>query len=232
MQESPSFRKHDKYKANSYRSYNFRMPSRYDSCFWMKFCQTPLWDRTLIQELRPDIGSLRILDVGCATGRLLECLYKAGARELFGVDLAPRILEVAREKFLQTEACIELSTADAEDALPWDNGYFDAITLTGVLHHFFRPKDALSEIYRVLQSGGRLLVIDPCFFPLLRQVINAVIRVIPHDGDFHFYSHREAASLLADLGFEVRRTRRLGFWAFFAIAHKPNLLQNAPLTRS
>ena len=222
MTEIPQFRKHDKYKADSYHSYNFKMPSRYDSCYWMKFCQTPLWDQTLIEELHPISGSHRILDVGCATGRLLEHLYKAGAIGIFGVDLAPQILEVAREKFSQLEASVELQTADAEDVLPWNDNYFNTVTLTGVLHHFFRPRDALAEIYRVLRSGGRLLVIDPCFFPLLRQVINAVIRVIPHDGDFHFYSQREAVGLLADLGFEVRRTRRLGYWAYLTIAHKPN----------
>lgn len=232
MDEIPSFRKHDNYKANSYRSYNFKMPSRYDSCYWMKFCQTPLWDQTLIEELQPVSGSHRILDVGCATGRLLESLYRAGARELCGVDLAPQILEVARQKFSQIEASVELQTADAEDVLPWSDGFFDTVTLTGVLHHFFRPRDALTEIYRVMQSGGRLLVIDPCFFPLLRQVINAVIRVIPHDGDFHFYAQREATNLFTDLGFEIKQIRRLGFWAFFAVTHKPNLAQNTSLTRS
>ena len=203
MVELPTFPKRDRYKASSYRCYNFKMPSRYDTCFWMKFCQTPLWDRTLIQELQPDTKSLRILDVGRATGRLLERLAEAGAMELFGVDLAPRIIEVARQKFSKTGAYVELRTADAEEALPWDDDFFDAVTLTGVLHHFFRTRDALAEIYRVLLSGGRLFVIDPCFFPLVRQVLNLSLRVVPHDGDYRFYSPREADGLLADLGFEV-----------------------------
>lgn len=131
MVELPAFRKHDQYKASSYRSYNFKMPSRYDTCFWMKFCQTPLWDRTIVQELQPNIQSLGILDVGCATGRLLERLADAGARELFGMDLAPRILEVAREKLSKAGVSAELRTADAEDSLPWDDDFFDTVTLTG-----------------------------------------------------------------------------------------------------
>lgn len=104
--------------------------------------------------------------------------------------------------------------ADADDLLPWDDDFFDAVTLTGVLHHFFRPRDALAEIRRVLRPGGRLLVIDPCFFPPARQVLNVVLRIIPHDGDYHFYSARRAEQLLVDLGFDVRRTCRIGLWAY------------------
>jgi ubiquinone/menaquinone biosynthesis C-methylase UbiE len=218
MVEKPAFRKHDRYKASSYRSYNYDMPSRYDTCFWMKFCQTGLWDRTFVRELGPDIGPLRILDVGCATGRLLERFAEAGATKLCGVDLAPRILEVAREKLSKTGPTVDLQAADAEDRLPWDRDAFDAVTLGGVLHHFFRPRDALAEIRRVLRPGGRLLVIDPCFFTPVRQVLNAALRVAPHDGDFHFYSPTDAAGLLTDSGFEVVGTRRVGLWAFMAVA--------------
>jgi SAM-dependent methyltransferase len=84
----------------------------------------------------------------------------------------------------------------------------------GVLHHFFRPRDALGEIHRVLRPGGRLLVIDPCFFPPVRQIFNAALRLAPHAGDCRFYASREAAELLSGLGFEIQSTRRVGLWAF------------------
>lgn len=168
MNGLPDFRKPDRYKASSYRSYNSKMPARYDTSIWMKVCQAALWDRTIIAELgRPVDGALRILDVGCATGRLLERLAEAGATHLCGADLAPRILGVASEKLSRIGAAVDLRVADAEDRLPWDDGLFDIVTLVGVLHHFFRPGDALAEIRRVLNPGGRLLVIDPSIFPAL-----------------------------------------------------------------
>jgi ubiquinone/menaquinone biosynthesis C-methylase UbiE len=221
MGEQRKFRKPDRYKASSYRSYNFKMLSRYDSCLWMKFCQTALWDGAIVHELRPRIDSLRILDVGCATGRLLEQLARAGARQLCGADLAPRILEVAEEKLARYGISVDLRAADAEDCLPWDAESFDVVTLTGVLHHFYRPKDALAEVRRVLRSGGRLLLMDPCFFTPVRQILNAALQVAPHDGDYRFYSAARAADLLAELGFEVVHTRRVGLWAFLAEGRKP-----------
>jgi SAM-dependent methyltransferase len=218
MVELPSFRKPDRYKASSYRSYNFKMPSRYDTCIWTKYAH--LMDQLIVQELGPHLSSLRILDVGCATGRLLERLAQAGATQLFGADLAPRILEVAAEKLAKTGTSADLRTADAEDCLPWDDERFDVVILTGVLHHFFRPRDALGEIRRVLRPGGRLLIVDACFFPLVRQIVNAALRLVPHDGDCRFHSAKDAACLLEDLGFEVQETRR-GWGSFFLDSLKP-----------
>jgi ubiquinone/menaquinone biosynthesis C-methylase UbiE len=222
--ESPAFRKHDRYKASSYRSYNFKMPGRYDTCIWVKLA--PVWDRIIVEDLGAQISSLRILDVGCATGRLLQRLAEAGATHLCGVDLAPRILEVAAEKLSKTRTPVDLRTADAEDCLPWDHESFDVVTLTGVLHHFFRPRDALAEIRRVLRRGGRLLIMDPCFFWPVRQIINAFLHIAPHDGDCHFYSPRDAAALVGELGFEVERTRRVGVGGFFVNGRKPKSVRS------
>jgi len=206
--------KHDRYKASSYRSYNGKMPGRYDTCIWMKFCQVERWDRAVLDVLRPQIDSVRILDVGCATGRLLERLAAAGATRLAGTDLAPRILDVAADKLARSPVVADLQAADAEDRLPWDPGSFDVVTMSGVLHHFYRPGDALSEVHRVLRSRGRLLIMDPWFPPLVRQILNAALRVAPHDGDFRFYSPREAADLVARSGFEVSWLHRIGAWGF------------------
>ncbi len=212
-----AFTKPDRYKASSYRAYNGKMPSCYDTAIWSRGAASI--DRAIIEKLGASIGALRILDVGCATGRLLDHLAEAGATHVAGTDLAPNILKVAEKKLAQRGARIDLRIADAEDRLPWDDESFDAVTLTAVLHHFFRPKDALSEMRRVLRPAGRLLLLDACFFPLMRQVVNLALRVAPHDGDYHFYSSGQAAGLLADVGFEVE-SRERGFGAFLLIAIK------------
>ncbi|KPK79297.1 MAG: hypothetical protein AMJ81_13455 [Phycisphaerae bacterium SM23_33] len=198
------------------------MPRRYDSWFWIGFCQVPLWDRAVIAALGPGIRSDAILDVGCATGRLLAKLADAGATRLCGVDLAPNILGVAAEKLAPRLVAPELRAADAEDSIPWPEHSFDVVTLTGVLHHFYRPDDALREIHRVLRPGGRLLVMDPELFPPLRQVLNLVLLLAPHAGDYHFYSRRAAAKLLERAGFRCLEARRVGLWAYLLTAVRPD----------
>ncbi len=221
MEEAPVFRKHDRYKASSYRSYNFKMPGRYDTAYFQKLCQMPLWHRTVVEELRPQIESARILDVGCGTGNLLADLARSGATSLAGVDLAPKILDVAREKLSAAHASADLRAADVEDPLPWPAESFDVATLTGTLHHFYRPRDALREIYRVLRPGARLLVVDPGFVTPVRQLFNLYLRLFPHDGDFHFYAPRGATALLASEGFQCAEPKRVGLWAYFLVAVKP-----------
>jgi ubiquinone/menaquinone biosynthesis C-methylase UbiE len=216
----PSFQKSDRYKASSYRAYNFKLPERYDSCFWMRFCQVSRWDQVIRTELGPDISSLRILDVGCATGRLLSTLAQAGANNLAGVDLAPRILDVARCKLTEQQVEAEFRAADAEDNLPWPSESFDVVSLTGVLHHFYRPHDALQEVCRVLRTGGRLLVIDPDFVAPVRQLVNLWLWVVPHQGDCRFYSRRSATRLLEGAGLRSVRSERLGVWSYLIVAVK------------
>ncbi len=221
MEDVPSFRKHDRYKESSYRSYNYKMPERYDSLIWLSFCQVPLWDDAIVAEIGERAETTAILDVGCATGRLLSALAKAGAHRPCGTDLAPNILEVARDKLAKESVDAELRTADAEDSLPWPPGSFGAVTLTGVLHHFYRPIDALREIFRVLRPGGQVLIVDPGYFPPLRQVLNLYLRFGSHDGDCHFYSRRDAEGLLRQAGFHCRKSKRVGLWSYLVVGKKP-----------
>ena len=221
MGETPAFRKYDRYKASSYRSYNSKMPSRYDSAYFQKLCQMPLWHRTVVQVLRPQLGSTRILDVECGTGSLLVDLALSGANSLAGVDLAPKILDVAREKLSVAHSSADLRAADVEDPLPWPAESFDVATLTGTLHHFYRPRDALREVYRVLRPGGRLLIVDPSFVTPVRQLFNLYLRLLPHDGDFHFYSLRGGTTLVSSEGFRCAESKRVGLWAYLLIAVKP-----------
>ena len=96
MDETPVFQKPDRYKASSYRSYNSSMPGRYDTAWFQTLCQLPLWHRVVVEELRPEIESLRILDVGCGTGSLLADMARCGAASLDADGFTDRLRAAAR----------------------------------------------------------------------------------------------------------------------------------------
>jgi len=210
--------RYDRYKASSFEAYNVKLPDRYDTAIALRVLRISVMDDFVLDELGSDVSSLRILDVGCATGRLLDRLAAAGATGLAGSDLAPRIVDVARARLAARGVEADLKPADAEGGLPWPDASFDVVTLTGVLHHFMSPEAALAEIDRVLRPGGRLVLSDACFFPPARELMNLCLLVHPHEGDYRFYTARQAADLLLGCGWSVVRSLRLNWWAYGVVA--------------
>jgi ubiquinone/menaquinone biosynthesis C-methylase UbiE len=217
----PRFAKPDRYKLDSYKTYNDRWVVSYDDCFWQRFCQISLWHDAVVAELLPTITEIEILDVGCASGRLLGSLARAGATGLHGTDLAPRILETARERLAAAGCSAELKAADAEERIPWPDDSFDAVTITGVLHHMTRPQDTLREVVRVLRPSGRLVIVDVRWPPLLRQFLNLCLRIRPAHGDYRYYNAHEVSVMLQELGWSDVRTDTVGRLGFMVCGAAP-----------
>lgn len=106
-----------------------------------------------------DTGA-RVLDVGCGTGEdvvaVADRVGESGA--VVGVDASEEMVAAARERHAG-ETRVSFRVADAE-ALPFDDGAFDAARADRVLQHLERPEHALSELRRVTRPGGRVAVVD------------------------------------------------------------------------
>ncbi len=90
-----------------------------------------------------------MLDVGCGTGRLAAALAERYGCKVWGVDVSPEMIKVARER---VPPGVGLKVGRAE-ALEFKNGWFERVVMSLVVQHVDRPQ-AFSEIVRVLQPRG------------------------------------------------------------------------------
>lgn len=98
----------------------------------------------------------RVLEVGFGLGTDLMQFARAGS-EVYGIDLVPRHIELARRRFRAFHMRARLARADVE-CLPYASESFDVVYSFGVLHHTPDMRAALREIYRVLRTGGVLIM--------------------------------------------------------------------------
>jgi ubiquinone/menaquinone biosynthesis C-methylase UbiE len=142
-----------------------------------------------------------VLDVGCGTGATLAALVTARpGLEAHGVDLSPRMVEVARER-LGGLAAVEV--ADAE-RLPLPDASVDLVTCVDSLHHYPDPAAALAEMRRVTRTGGGLVIGEWRVRAPLRQLMNRLLPRLP-EGDVRIYTGAELTALTEGAGFRVER---------------------------
>src|SRR5579864_6406197 len=125
-----------------------------------------------LDYLVPDIveffaGAANILDVGCSNGALLLRLHErlAGA-DLSGVDISDARVQLAR----QSAPFADLHVADAQQALPFGDSQFEAVSCIEVIEHLDAPGALVDEIYRVLKPGGKLFLTTPNVDAMMRIV--------------------------------------------------------------
>jgi ubiquinone/menaquinone biosynthesis C-methylase UbiE len=109
---------------------------------------------SLVEALRPQPGE-RWLDLACGPGPVAELAAGAGAR-VTGIDLSPRLIEVARRRAAAGGFEIEYATGDCENLTAVDDGSFDVVSSSvGIM---FAPDHAATahELARVTRAGGRL----------------------------------------------------------------------------
>lgn len=94
-------------------------------------------------------AGMRVLDVACGSGVVSGHAARRGAK-VTGVDIAPRMVELAREL---NPGCTFREAG--VDAMPFDGGAFDAVVCAFGIGHFPDPPAAVAECVRVARAGAQ-----------------------------------------------------------------------------
>jgi demethylmenaquinone methyltransferase / 2-methoxy-6-polyprenyl-1,4-benzoquinol methylase len=138
------------------------LPRRYDlASALLSFGQDPRWRRMMVGQIRaaPDD---QVLDVATGTGMVATALVRRYGCSVVGLDQSPEMLSGASAKLEADPHLAErirLVRGEAE-SLPFGDGEFDHLTFTYLLRYVDDPGETLSELVRVVKSGGRIASLE------------------------------------------------------------------------
>ena len=159
------------------------------------------WRLDLIRGFR---STGRLLEVGCARGDFLRVARRSF--EVFGVEPNPDLADSA--------ARVAAIHRDVLETLPLRN--FDVAVSFHVIEHVDSPKRFVQAIRDRLKPGGLLVLETPDINSLPFRFMKARWRqFIPEH--YFFFDARTITKLLADSGFAVERTMRVGKYASAAL---------------
>jgi len=128
--------------------------------------------------LGPIQAGERVLDIGCGTGvdTFIAAQMVGPTGKAVGIDLVPEMLDKAEENLalINLENVI-FKMATAEN-LPFADAEFDVVTSNGAFNLIPDKAKALTEIFRILKPGGRLMIADQILVGQLQPNIKKRIK--------------------------------------------------------
>lgn len=190
-----------------------------------------IWRKKAIDLLKKSKPQ-NILDVATGTCDFaLEAQKRLNPEKIIGIDISAGMLELGQEKINKKnlKAQIELVLGDSEN-LPFETNTFDAATVAFGVRNFSNLEKGLTEIYRVLNPDGSLVILEfskPKSFPIkqlygfyFRYVLPLVGKLFSKDNRAYTYLPQSVAvfpegksflELLEKIGFKQTTEKRLTF---------------------
>lgn len=143
------------------------------------------WRRKAVRELA-EVKPERILDIATGTGDFAIAALKLNPKEVIGVDISQGMLDVGIEKMKKkaVDHIVQMRIGDSEE-LPFEDGYFDALTVGFGVRNYENLEKGLTDMLRVLRPGGKAVILEfskPKKFPMKQLFGFYSKRIIPFLG--------------------------------------------------
>lgn len=128
-----------------------------------------LWRKKAVKLLK-DVQPKKIIDLATGTGDFAIASLALKPDEIVGVDISDGMLDMGRVKMKKkgVDNIIKMINGDSED-LPFEDGYFDALTVGFGVRNYENLEKGLAEMLRVLRPGGKAVILEfskPKKFPI------------------------------------------------------------------
>lgn len=125
----------------------------------------------------------KLLEIGCGSG-WSTLMFKNAGLNVTGMDLHSGPLEAAA-----FDSSLNYLQGDSQK-IPFPDSQFDAVSMHDVLEHVPNPALALEECFRVIKSGGRLIIVGPNLLSFLTNFYFSVIVTVQKIRIGRFFERR------------------------------------------
>ncbi len=157
-----------------------------------------------------------MLDVGGGTGRVAALLQPLVGRLIIN-DPSAKMMRQAQSKGLLASGRL-LPVQGHAERLPFPNAIFERVLVVDALHHFRDQHQAIRELARVLQPGGRLVIEEPDINRLSGKLV-ALFERLALMGS-RFYTPAALREMVVGVGLDASVVTNHGFAAWI-VAVKP-----------
>ena len=152
------------------------------------------------------IANRTVLDLGCGSGRYAVACATAGASRVLGIDIAPRMLELARS-LASENGVADRCSFEHTDVLGLDtNTKFDVIFAIGLFDYIRDPVPVLSKIREL--TAGRAIISFPRLWTW--RALPRKLRLSLRGCDVFFYTRAAILKYMNQAGFAVSEVQRVG----------------------
>jgi Methylase involved in ubiquinone/menaquinone biosynthesis len=155
--------------------------------------------------------NIKILEIGCSSGRLMNALNEAKFKEIIGIDISKEATHFCRKNNIKSIIRMDGSKMGFKEK------EFDLIIASDILEHIYDDSYAVREWKRVLKENGKILAFVPAFNLLWsdHDIVNRHLRR---------YNRQELKALFERNGLRIVRTSYWNLFLFFPILIKRLIL--------
>ena len=169
---------------------------------------------------------MRVLDIGCMYGYLLEEAAARGARAAVGIELSAGPARVAKERGLE----VFCGTVEAFSAS--NDRRFDIVVAQHVLEHVSSPGTFLDAVRQLLAPAGLLCICVPNFDARARRVFRESWGWYQVPVHLHHFGEQGLSELLSEHGFEPTHVTKRGGDSLFVLLTLLQSLGRMPASES